>query len=284
MVDPAYEKKILGYVDILGFSNLVKSSANRPEELLGLVNAIGLCKAEIRDVFPKFPSADYQVSSFSDNVVVTSSSDDNGLVTVLSYIICLTTRLLSQGYMVRGGVVHGNIYHRNEYVVGPALVDAYQIESSIARYPRVVLSKEVRDLCLKLFNEMSFGERRPYLDFFLEDEDLICFINPLFLFHRSGYKDVVDGGDLRQSLIKLHRHLTNEIDNFYGVHSVLEKILWMRDLIEMQFKEMHYAPGYRFDRDFSFRKIRGKPAEREFIVSIIKTEKEEERRNKPTIR
>ena len=47
----------------------------------------------------------------------------------------------------RGGVAIGDIYHDDEAVFGPGLVRAYDIESNVAKFPRIVVDHEVLDTC-----------------------------------------------------------------------------------------------------------------------------------------
>ena len=68
---------------------------------------------------------------------------------MLQIITWLTLDLLWEGYFVRGAVVKGPLYHDDRIVFGKALVDAYYYESEIAKYPRVIVVREVREDILK---------------------------------------------------------------------------------------------------------------------------------------
>src|SRR5712672_2824370 len=52
------------------------------------------------------------------------------------------TRLLSSGLLTRGAVAKGKLHHDNPVMFGPAFLEAYHIETTIAKYPQVVLSRE----------------------------------------------------------------------------------------------------------------------------------------------
>ena len=54
-------------------------------------------------------------------------------------------RLLSRGILCRGGVSLGKFIHSDNYLFGPALVEAYTLESKAAMYPRVILDTNVID-------------------------------------------------------------------------------------------------------------------------------------------
>lgn len=55
----------------------------------------------------------------------------------------LIMRLLSHRVLCRGAVTLGKIIHTNEYIFGPALVEAYTLESRAALYPRVILGRNI---------------------------------------------------------------------------------------------------------------------------------------------
>lgn len=61
---------------------------------------------------------------------------------------------------VRGAVVRGRLYHDDQTVFGDGLVRAYQFESEIAKYPRIVVTKEVReDIILYTSRAKTIGAR-----------------------------------------------------------------------------------------------------------------------------
>lgn len=45
--------------------------------------------------------------------------------------------------LIRGAIVQGELYSENDVIFGPALTSAYMIEEKIARYPRIIASKEL---------------------------------------------------------------------------------------------------------------------------------------------
>ena len=55
----------------------------------------------------------------------------------------VATAALGVGMLVRGGLSQGKLYHHGRVVVGEAMVDAYRLESQVARYARVVVSPRI---------------------------------------------------------------------------------------------------------------------------------------------
>lgn len=83
-------------------------------------------------------------TSFSDSIVVSVQVDNNintmgsTLIANLAYI---GTILLEKGILFRGGLTIRNIIHiANGTVFGQGLIDEFMLETSSAKYPRIVLS------------------------------------------------------------------------------------------------------------------------------------------------
>jgi hypothetical protein len=55
----------------------------------------------------------------------------------------LAVELAFKGFLIRGGVEYGKIIHTEEFVFGPGLNQAYQIESKEAIYPRILVAPSV---------------------------------------------------------------------------------------------------------------------------------------------
>ena len=74
---------------------------------------------------------------------MSSAKTITGLVHIFSSITDLSVRLLTEGLLIRGAVAKGPLYHKQSVMFGPALLDAYGLETNVAMYPRIVLSREV---------------------------------------------------------------------------------------------------------------------------------------------
>jgi hypothetical protein len=49
---------------------------------------------------------------------------------------------MANGILVRGGLAKGMLHHRGNVVFGPALLDAYALESTIAKFPRILIDRK----------------------------------------------------------------------------------------------------------------------------------------------
>lgn len=136
---PAYEQRITLFIDFLGFKELVdetESDAQRLTHLIRAMDALG----EIADETVESE----QISQFSDSIVVSYAlTEISGVFWLLNSMALAIVDLASRGYLVRGGVTVGHLYHTPQHVVGPALIRAHYLESKVADVPRVVIDPKL---------------------------------------------------------------------------------------------------------------------------------------------
>lgn len=58
----------------------------------------------------------------------------------------MVMRLIDKGVLCRGAISYGKFIHSDRYLFGPALVEAYLLESKAANYPRIILDRSIIDL------------------------------------------------------------------------------------------------------------------------------------------
>jgi hypothetical protein len=85
-------------------------------------------------------------STFSDNVVISAPASASLVKNLVGAVAAIQMTSLNLGFLIRGGVTIGELYHDREAVFGPALNRAYELENCVADYPRVVLDPEVATL------------------------------------------------------------------------------------------------------------------------------------------
>lgn len=141
-----YEQRAVLFLDVLGFKRLINE---RREDLIEDVLAITTGPFQ----------SNFEVTAFSDNMVVSTVlrrgyelSELIGLASSLSLL------LLHKGVMSRGGIAVGEIKHSGNIVYGPALVKAYQLESQVANYPRIVIARDAVEKFLQLMDNPAGAE------------------------------------------------------------------------------------------------------------------------------
>ena len=95
------------------------------------------------------------ISTFSDNLVISYNINEIKLIndgntnayfiwpSLIKMISLIASQALGIGFLIRGGATIGKLYHSQGVIFGEALVDSYKIESSISKYPRIVISNEI---------------------------------------------------------------------------------------------------------------------------------------------
>ena len=141
----AYTQRIILFLDFLGFRELVDRTVEEPAFLRDVVAAMDVVGALARD--SKGLLASQQVTQFSDSIVVSYEvTEPSAVFWLLADIALCVVNLAERGFLVRGGVTTGQLYHTGRHVVGPAMVEAYRLESQVANVPRVVIDETVLDV------------------------------------------------------------------------------------------------------------------------------------------
>lgn len=144
-----YTKRVAVFLDILGFKELI--NANRETDI---ARTLALTKHAESGPFHNAPK--FRLTAFSDSIVLSDEIGDGfGYVRVLHYASYFAWQLLAMGILTRGGVGHGNLHHESGIVFGHALIQAYELESKQAIYPRVLVPSEIATACI----EYEVGKR-----------------------------------------------------------------------------------------------------------------------------
>ncbi len=182
------EKCIVAFIDVLGASKQMQIDSNNSlnmihnayDDALKMLEKIKFNK----DINP-------QIKIFSDNIVVycpCSKSIEAVFYTVVLTSSIIQEKLLEYKILSRGGISVGDFFADETMLWGQALVNAYNIESTIAIYPRIVIDPNLIGL-VKFFdpkNEKKFWKSLlqqdvdglVYIDYF---HDFSLFKNPEIL-------------------------------------------------------------------------------------------------------
>jgi hypothetical protein len=162
--NPTYERRYVVFFDVLGWRSKIQDAGEDPEEL-GKLRRLLLQLTKVSGATSSI--SDMRYSSFSDNMVL-SFSEAEHLAKVLYGIGIFQLGAAQVGFLIRGGLTLGQIVHDKDVVFGPALNRAYEIESTIAIYPRIVIDQDV---------VRKSAVRIPFIDI----EEGITFLDPFTL-------------------------------------------------------------------------------------------------------
>lgn len=222
----AYQKKVVCFLDILGFKKHIQNSTKSTENFSKLLKAIEIIK-EYKSTEEYFSviNESQMITQFSDCIVVSFDITEPSQVfyTVLS-LQYLIVDLLNHDILVRGGIAYGDCVHTNDMLFGPALVEAYELESVVANYPRVILQESIINETLKYPNALhTQEEEKQYLESCLgKDSDGLYYVD---YFHIGNELD--SEYDYPIYLQGLFSIITNGLDT--DNISIKAKYLWMRE-------------------------------------------------------
>ena len=145
----SYELRLILFLDILGFRDTVVSTVADPTELSRLLRAIDM----INDVGGHGYGESRCVSQFSDCIVVSYTLDEeSGAFMLLNNAALIVIELAGLGYLLRGAITVGDLIHTEKYLVGPAMVRAYEMEQG-AKNPRLLIDPILLDVAKRFHAE-----------------------------------------------------------------------------------------------------------------------------------
>lgn len=144
-----YRERYVAFLDILGFSELISFSVGQNasitvdqiRSILEVPEPVGkeqIVLGRIGDI----SMSGHRLTAFSDCIIITTDVTEQGLIHLLQHVEKIGFRLARLGALYRGGIARGLVYHDEQYVFGPAVLDAYELEKR-AQMPRVLLSDSV---------------------------------------------------------------------------------------------------------------------------------------------
>jgi hypothetical protein len=143
-----YENRIVLFLDILGFKKIIAETETKGQENIKQTKFLIETIKEMKEaVNLTSENSTKNVTQFSDSIVVSFTENDQNEIPRLFFDLQrLIAKLLGRGILCRGAISYGKLYHKNDLVFGPALVDAYETESQAALYPRIILDQSLLDI------------------------------------------------------------------------------------------------------------------------------------------
>jgi len=181
-----YKPVLLSYLDVLGFRDMIdktKKSVYEVQKTFALLHHMKLQYSGMRRFAAatdgRNPRPITHFRNFSDLIIrATELTDDDTLADFLNWefmaLAGTQCNSVCQGDLLRGAVCIGDLYIDDDVTFGPALVEAYSLESTVAVFPRIVIDKEV-------IRKSRYESDGPvWNDFVARGEDGVYFIDYLF--------------------------------------------------------------------------------------------------------
>lgn len=225
----AYQQRIIVYLDILGFKSLVARSETDGFAFASIVNITENLGMWIKDkrVIEDRRDSTFRIQSFSDCTVLSLVVDNERFWKAVRISNSIIMMLWKQGAFCRGALTIGALEHDIQRVYGPALIQAYDLERNIAKFPRLMLSKQARSFIQKM-KESDSSYEEDISRFLKRDDDGVIYINNF-----AKIRETLIGGDddaknlasaeanvLREYIVD---HLENDVDD----PRTFQKFEWM---------------------------------------------------------
>lgn len=200
-----YKEHIVAFIDLIGFKHAVDSE--KENEVLDLLRTFSKFARNAFQNITKNGTGEETItiwpaiSIFSDSIIISIPIDASIPKEIIipslnQWIAKFAFLALEKGFLIRGGVAKGTHYHNDDehIVFGKAYLKSQKLESELANYPRVIVSKEV-------YNFFSSNE-----NIFLHDFDGMITLNYI----GAGF-GLIRAGILHD---QSHRNIKNTISIF----------------------------------------------------------------------
>ncbi|NLD65975.1 MAG: hypothetical protein GX648_05310 [Crenarchaeota archaeon] len=140
-----YEERHVFYCDILGFSKYTTSNYFEPSKCLKMFHQLDRIIAEAKKEVACPDSSHYVVNSeviyCSDSITFTTPATNVDAIWLCETAAKIQNLISLFGFILRGSIVTGKIYHSDNTIFGPALIHAVELDKTGAP-PAIQVSKE----------------------------------------------------------------------------------------------------------------------------------------------
>ena len=146
------------FLDLLGYSSRLnsiqnESDANHIFELLGNIKNSIVSHFNMMNYSNNYLEYDIKYAFFSDSIVLSLIPNEKikfiekeqlldfntfGLESLITWIQKLYPIIINENLLLRGGISVKNVYWKENEVIGPALIEAYELESKHAKWARIL--------------------------------------------------------------------------------------------------------------------------------------------------
>lgn len=225
-----YENRYIVFIDILGFKNLVDESMKSEDQLEKIhkaLNHISGIKKENDQGILSLKDQGKEVTVFSDSIVISMPvSNRSSGFQLLNEVIFIQMQLMYMGIFIRGGMTAGMLYHSENIVFGPAMNEAYCLETKCAIYPRVIVSSNYLQTAYQNGVHQPEQEQRYFeeeLHLIKKDGDGYAYVDFLNQeLNTDGTEEYID------FLERTQRAIMSAL-NQYNDPKILKKYYWLKE-------------------------------------------------------
>ena len=231
-----YVDSFVAFIDILGFKNYIKSSDFKDvDDLFKSINfSLETILKHNNNIFKKEMLDTVTVNVISDSIVISvPKSTRLSLEILLIMVNTVTFNILCRhGLLCRGAIAEGKFYSEKNIAYGPAFVEAYMLESSIAIYPRIIFTRHTFDSYYKICTTHDINGLNDLMELNVDDE--------LFCANYIGYSLLRIDQEVMDSSITYDT--ANAI--FYKIKNVIEDEIACKTDIRIREKYLYFRKYY----------------------------------------
>lgn len=249
----SYERRIIGFIDILGFGQLVFDSECDAEKF-NLIDRVISRLQEVDDIYGSpeafFAHSNYMslseegkaslnaiyesmkadatasrvlITTFSDSIVFSCPATSDGLTNFRYFLIKLLVYTSEFSLLLRGGMSCGPLIHSEKKVFGPAMNRAYLTESKVAKYPRIAVDEYFMSF-INDVTEDSIGNL-VRSEIITDPSDGVTFFDVLSLSTNKVAQNMCGSNPL-DILTNEKRTIENLMASSSGAPEIVQKINW----------------------------------------------------------
>lgn len=236
-----YENRVVVFIDILGFKNIIKE-AEKAIEVASILDNLQNCVAQHGDNHLNIEYHEsLEIAYFSDSIVLSCLKGKDHFL--LDDLARLQIDLMMKGIFIRGCITIGKLYHKGNYIFGEALIEAYETESKVAKYPRIILGKD--------YNYEG--------SYFCKDYDGILFLNPFEFANQMKFKKSINIVDF---INKTSEYIETNILKYNNTPEICMKYSWLKQLMSEAF--------YKTDEGYNYFQLLNSTYNRNKMFKILR--------------
>ncbi len=167
----SYDEKLVAFIDVLGMTE--KTLGGNAEQVLTLMGNLRMCVGAKCE--PLIDKDNVQFLQLGDGfTIVADLRSINRLCEALSKIqwdVLVYSKMMVRGALTAGPIGLDEEHEDIKYIVGPAFIDAFRLETQNAIYPRIILASDIDQYMKQRSININFKyivediDKFKYLDF-----------------------------------------------------------------------------------------------------------------------
>ncbi|CAH0352505.1 hypothetical protein [Aquabacterium sp. CECT 9606] len=166
------KQHFVAFLDLLGFTEMVEADLRGAHQ--NNLAKLFRCHQSAGVVFRD--DVNCSIIQFSDSIVISMPYSAEKFEWFVSRVADYQRLLLDEHLLCRGGIAVNKHFSNGSFTFSAGLIEAYKVESRIARYPRVVVSPDVLDLI--------FPDRTDIPKHLVKEDDGLFFVDYIGLTKR----------------------------------------------------------------------------------------------------